>query len=335
MFRMDLKLSSLAMSYLITEEKVRRTARDVADVEEEYMVPCDNGIRVSSVCYKLRRYADLRDYVEDIASYIKEARSEGAQVLVFPQLMGTAPITFMPGFKKIEEDVLGLLKDGENPDTAFFNSLVEASQGFLGEIFFNTFATLARCYKMIIAAGGFYHSNNGRIYNTMYLFNENGEVIGKEDKIFLSRRERRWGVTAGEDVSISKSTLGKIALLSSGGGGRYEPFFIANMMGASLCLVPTNPFDSESIGLIHRANENRQCVAVSGMDSSILGRSLEVREKACIAVPYPFSLKKDGILRIGDKRVNTCMVNLKKLRASFDNYSADINSEFLKKMINS
>lgn len=335
MFKMDLKLSSLAMSYLVTEEKVRRMAKEAAMREEEAMVPCENGIRISSVCYKLQPYEGLEDYIEDINSYVKEARNEGAQILVFPQLMGEVPISFMPGYRKLEREISSLLIDAKSKDSSSFLSLVEATQGFLGEIFFNTFSTLARCYKIIIAAGGFYHRVDKRIYNTMYCFSENGEVIARHNKLFLSQRERKWGVSAGEDVSIAQSSLGKLALISSGSSAMYEPFFISNMLGASICLVSTSPIDSESMGLIHRANENRQCIAASGMDSSVLGKSLEVKEKALIAVPYPFSLKKDGILRMGDKKVNTAMVNTAKLKDSFDNYSADVNGEFLKKFINS
>lgn len=334
MFRMDLKLSSLAMSYLVTEEKVRRLTKEIAGREEDAMVPCESGTRVSSVYYKLRSYENLDDYIEDINSYVREARNEGAQILVFPQLMGMSPITFMPGYRKFERDISALLRDPKNKDSGSFLSLVEATQGFLGEIFFNTFATLARCYRMVIAAGGFYHKEDGRVYNTMYCFSEDGEVIGRQNKLFLSLRERRWGVSAGEDVTIAQSSLGKLALLSSGSAAMYEPFFIANLLGASICLVPTSPLDSESIGLVGRANENRQCIVASGMDSSILGKNLEVREKSLIAVPYPFSLKKDGILRMGDKKVNTAMVNTDKLKDAFDNYSADVNGEFIKKMLN-
>ena len=69
-------------------------------------------------------------------------------------------------------------------------------QGFVGEVFLNTFSQLARSHRIIIAAGGLYQIENGRLTNRQYLFSDTGEVAAVQDKLYPERWERSMGVSA-------------------------------------------------------------------------------------------------------------------------------------------
>ena len=334
MLKFNLKTASVAMSYLINADKARQETEKIIGKSQKDINYCADGKRVASTLFKIREYENLRDFISDINSYVFEARKQGAQLVAFPQLVGMTALTFMPGYKKIKAELITAHRSGKEQEAAAFVSLVEATQGFVGEVFLNVFSQMAKDYKIIIAGGGFYHSVGSEIYNTMYGFDETGSVCARQDKIFLSPKERKWGVTPGKNISLGETSLGKLALISSGSTFRYEPFFIARTMGAQMCVVAASPFGPDTGCCVHRANENCQCLIVSGIDTAESGLGLKIKEKPMIAVPYSLSQDRNGVLKIGEEKVLTAYINDSKLKESFDVYASDLNLNFVSGLIN-
>ena len=77
------------------------------------------------------------------------ARDEGAQIVVFPQLLGMTSIMMMQKKKKIKREIKELTMSSREQDVATFKSVIEATQGFSGEIFLNVFSELAYKYKIL------------------------------------------------------------------------------------------------------------------------------------------------------------------------------------------
>jgi predicted amidohydrolase len=101
----------------------------------------------------------------------------------------------------------------------------------IAQTYFETFSNLAKKYQVYIVAGSVplphYEINNGevlykegalspKIYNTSYLFDLAGKVIGYQDKVHLLELEQKEGLymTAGdlEDIKAFDTTLGKIGI---------------------------------------------------------------------------------------------------------------------------
>jgi len=101
----------------------------------------------------------------------------------------------------------------------------------IARTYFETFSNLAKKYQVYIVAGSVplpnYKISNGEvlyqegalspeIYNTSYLFDPVGKVIGYQDKVHLLELEQEEGLhlTAGnlEDIKVFDTTLGKIGI---------------------------------------------------------------------------------------------------------------------------
>ncbi|MFA7574650.1 MAG: nitrilase-related carbon-nitrogen hydrolase [Arcobacteraceae bacterium] len=101
----------------------------------------------------------------------------------------------------------------------------------IARTYFDTFSNLAKKYRMYIVAGSvplphyeisqgevFYQEGplSPEIYNTSYLFDPAGRVVGYQDKVHLLELEQEGGLhlTAGniEDIKVFDTTLGKTGI---------------------------------------------------------------------------------------------------------------------------
>ncbi|MEG2144015.1 MAG: nitrilase-related carbon-nitrogen hydrolase [Oscillospiraceae bacterium] len=330
MLKMNLKTGSLAMSYLINEEKVRAITENCIFSPRRELSFVPDGIKPACCNFKLREYENTEDFISDIARYVKIAAEEGAQLLVFPQLIGECALTFMPGFKKIKKELAAANAGGRDSSAEAFRSVVQTTQGFVGEIFLNAFSMLAKSYKMILAGGGSYTLSGDKIYNTIYCFDENGNVAGMQNKIFLSAKEKKWGVSKGTSLTPAETSLGEVALLFSESCRNYEPYYIARSLGCKLAIISASPFAPETGCLTFRANETGLAIAVSGLSCKNEGLGINVQESARIAVPLALTPDESGILKPGEGSVISARIDLTKLSHCFDVYTADMNLNFIK-----
>ncbi|MEG1972329.1 MAG: nitrilase-related carbon-nitrogen hydrolase [Oscillospiraceae bacterium] len=311
MLKMNLKTGSLAMSYLINEEKVRAITENCIFSPRRELSFVPDGIKPACCNFKLREYENTEDFISDIARYVKIAAEEGAQLLVFPQLIGECALTFMPGFKKIKKELAAANAGGRDSSAEAFRSVVQTTQGFVGEIFLNAFSMLAKSYKMILAGGGSYTLSGDKIYNTIYCFDENG-------------------VSKGTSLTPAETSLGEVALLFSESCRNYEPYYIARSLGCKLAIISASPFAPETGCLTFRANETGLAIAVSGLSCKNEGLGINVQESARIAVPLALTPDESGILKPGEGSVISARIDLTKLSHCFDVYTADMNLNFIK-----
>jgi len=101
----------------------------------------------------------------------------------------------------------------------------------IAQTYFETFSSLSNKYRMYIVAGSVllphYEISNGevlyqegplspKIYNTSYLFNPEGKVVGFQDKVHLLELEQEGGLhlTAGnlDDIKVFDTAIGKIGI---------------------------------------------------------------------------------------------------------------------------
>ena len=107
-------------------------------------------------------------------------------------------------------------------------------------------SNLASKNQVYILAGSIPEKENGKLYNTSYLFNRNGEIIAKHRKMHLFDIDVKGKIkfmesdvlTAGDDVTIANTEFGKIGI-----GICYDIRFpeLARLMaleGASILFYP-------------------------------------------------------------------------------------------------
>ena len=335
MYKLRLKASAFAMSYLSNEEKVRAQVRSLhPHTEKPAPFLGAGGVKVSAVCFKQKLYKSIRDYIAHMNSYVAAAAASGSQLIAFPELCGMTAISIMPGFATLYDDLKKLKEsDIEEQQDALF-AVCETVQGFVGEIFHNTFSQLAQSHQIIIAAGGLFQLEDKRLFNRQFLFSETGEVAGIQDKLFLSPWERRVGVTAGTRVTPGDTHIGRIAMLDGLALKHYEPFFIAASGGCTFAVAGASPFISTDYALTRfRAQEQGLCVLSPGLNGGgVFGSSTP--SPAGIYAPRAATRTKDGIAAEGsDQAVITARVDLTRASSQFDLYSDDKNPRFFQRLL--
>ncbi|HWP52070.1 MAG TPA: nitrilase-related carbon-nitrogen hydrolase [Clostridia bacterium] len=335
MYRLRLKASAFAMSYLSTEEKVRAQVRSLhPHTEKPAPFLGAGGVKVSAVCFTPRLYKNIRDYITHMNDYVAMAAASGSQLVAFPELCGMTAMSVMPGFTTLFAD-LKRLKDldiEEQKDALF--TVCETVQGFVGEIFHNTFSQLAQSHRIIIAAGGLFQLEDKRLYNRQFLFSETGEVSGMQDKLFLSPWEKRVGITAGTRVTPGDTHIGRVAMLGGLSLKHYEPFWIAATGGCAFAITGAAPFIVTDHSLTRfRAQEQSLCILSPGLcGGQAYGCSFSA--PAGIYAPRAATRSRDGIASEGiDQAVFTARVDLSRASSQFDLYSDDKNPRFFQRLL--
>ncbi|WMJ82782.1 nitrilase-related carbon-nitrogen hydrolase [Oscillospiraceae bacterium LTW-04] len=335
MYKLRLKASAFAMSYLSNEEKVRAQVRNLhphTDKPAPFLGA--GGVKVSAVCFKPKVYKSIRDYITHMNNYVAAAAASGSQLIAFPELCGMAAMSIMPGFSTLNADLKKLNEaDIEEQKEALF-AVCETVQGFVGEIFHNTFSQLAQSHRIIIAAGGLFQLEDKQLYNRQFLFSETGEVVGIQDKLFLSSWEKRVGVTAGTRITPGDTHIGRIAMLDGLALKHYEPFWIAASSGCSFAVAGASPFFVTDYALARfRAQEQGLCVLSPGIcGGQECGPSFS--SPAGIYAPRAATRSRDGIAAEGgDQTVITARVDLSRASSQFDLYSDDKNPRFFQRLL--
>lgn len=149
---------------------------------------------------------------------IREASEEGAKLVILPEMFN-CPY-----------------------DNKYFPKFAEEYSGKSTELL----SKLAKELKIIIVGGSIPEKEKHKIYNTSYIFDESGSLIGKHRKVHLFDINVEGGVTfkesdtltAGQDTTVVESSIGKIGVAIC-----YDmrfPELMRNMVlkGANIIVVP-------------------------------------------------------------------------------------------------
>jgi predicted amidohydrolase len=334
MFKSKVRAMAFVMSYLSSPERVREQVQRL-DIRSDLPAPFvgAGGLKVSAVRFSPRRCKGIGDYVSQMNELVAQAVAAGSRFVAFPELCGMAAVTLLPRFPSLLSDLQKIHAHSPQEFPDALAAACEAVQGFVGEVFHNTFSPLAKGHRAIIAAGGVYQVEGGRLVNRQYLFSETGEVAGLQDKLFLSPLERRMGVAAGERLTPAETRLGRVALLTASAAPHYEPFLVASAMGCSIAVAGASPFGEDCSPLRFRAEENRLCIVSAGISGSgELG--LAVDRAPAVFAPRVSTRTRDGQFEAKTPtEVLSARLDLTRAAAQFDLYSADRNPEFFHELL--
>ena len=334
MNKLAIKSFSFAMSYACNSNKVRKAvdALNITPSSPAYVGPM--GMRVTAVNLRAKRYRNIDDFVADINGYVAEAVKTGSCLVAFPEITGLLALSAAPGFDALFKEAVSLFSK-DNEVASGFHFLCESTQGFLADLYHNTFSAIARAHGILIDAGSLYMTEGGVLKNRRYLFSETGTVAGMQEKLFLHPFEQSAGVSPGTHVTPAETRLGPVALLSRQDAPHFEPFAAASALGCTLALLSASPFDSGDISFFARcrASEQRLIVVASGLfDGSDYGASFCL--DGGIYAPREATRSRSGILAGGAKEQDTALrsysARIDPIRAAelFDIYSSDKNPRF-------
>jgi predicted amidohydrolase len=108
-----------------------------------------------------------------------------------------------------------------------------------GDELFNRLAETAKQHQMAIVAP-VDERHGGRLYNAAWVFNKQGEFLGRYCKVHCTAIERSWGVTPGDEWPVFDLGFGKIGIMICHDMAFPESARCLTLNGAQLICWPHN-----------------------------------------------------------------------------------------------
>ncbi|MGB8453449.1 MAG: carbon-nitrogen hydrolase family protein [Anaerocolumna sp.] len=150
----------------------------------------------------------------------------------------------------------------------------------LSDLFFSEAASIAKEYKTYIALGA-YNRRNGKMYNSVIVYNRKGELLFIYDKVHLAGSEKE-NLTPGNDYPVIDTEFGKIGVAVCWDMQFPEVSRELVLAGAELIVCPT--WGWEQIYGHARAYENGIYVA-SAMSVPFGGDITGIRSPSEVIAP--------------------------------------------------
>jgi predicted amidohydrolase len=243
---------------------------------------------VASAQQQMRLFDSPDNYCKELARFLHMARAKRAELIVFPALAGV-----MAASHKVEGFRMNLLKQADERKRGKGSLLVRTRSALAGgaasllgvsfrQGFFDlvrsdpaglafayeaTFGELAKTYELTIVAGSAYLSDaSGVVRHRVTVFGPDGAVLGRHDKMVLSREDEGLAV-AGDAWHVVATPAGRLGILLGEESLYPEAGRVLAFQGADL-LVTLAATGSETLAAyvrhatIAQAQENR-CFALT------------------------------------------------------------------------
>ena len=173
---------------------------------------------VKAALVQMRVTEDKERNLRSAADAVRRAADAGAQVVCLPEMFAC---------------------QYEN------HSFIENQEEAGGKIW-QTLSAIARENHVILIGGSFPESDGGRLYNSCFIFDENGQQIGRHRKVHLFDVDVAGGIsfkesdtfTAGSDFTVLETSLGRIGVEICFDIRFVEQTRLMALDGAQLIFVP-------------------------------------------------------------------------------------------------
>lgn len=331
MWRILLGFLSFWMSIRVTPKKITDYLESkgcTAKTNLEYAT--QETVRVCAVQLKNRWYDNLFDYLDEMYRLTKEAVENGAQMIVFPEYIGLAPLTIIPNIKRMLNKLV-ISGDLKNPDRLELDEkwskwIAEAFHHFLYEMYVYTFGTLARIHKVYIVAGTTLLYEQGVLTNSSAVFAPDGSTAGFQGKTSSIGLDKQLGAEPSSEIEVIETPLGKLSVIIGSDVYYFENFRIAKAHGAQIIAVPDSKGGILCNLLRCRAGEQQMYTVYSCY------AGLAANTRAGIFCPPQAGPRRSGITAIAkttDTAVVTARVDLTKLDPGVNLEAGEPNYEFI------
>ena len=210
-------------------------------------------MRVSAVQYHLHTIGSFAEFASQVEHYVKNAAEYDTEYLLFPELFTTQ-----------------LMSIGDEQG----NALPITALPSFTEQYVSLFSSLAAQYGMYLIGGTHITSENGKLYNTAFLFYPDGRV-GQQKKIHITPWEvKGWNMGAGDSLQIFDTEKGKVAMIICYDMEFPEWVRIAKARGADVIFCPSCTDDRHAFHRVRytshaRTIENQVYVVLTGTVGSL------------------------------------------------------------------
>lgn len=212
-------------------------------------------LRVSAVQYHLHTIGSFEQFAAQVTSYVRTAEEFESDFVLFPELFTTQLMSIGRGDGSGEA-----LQIGELPQ--YTRQYKELFQG------------LARETGMHLIGGTHIIEENGRLYNTAFLFYPDGRVA-EQRKLHITPWEvKGWNMAAGDSLQVFDTDKGRIAILVCYDMEFPEIVRMARARGADVIFCPSCTDDQHAFHRVRytchaRTIENQIYVVATGTVGSL------------------------------------------------------------------
>ena len=281
---------------------------------------------VACVQQRLRLHEDLDGCRRDLARFLRTAQAKKAQLIVFPELLGTMAVSpLLQGLRagllrradqgrrtgaslwtrtksKVADTTAGVLRADLRQNLS--NLLVE-DPGLAWDAYRDLFAGAAQEYDLTVVAGSGYllDEASGGIVNQAVVFGPEGNILGRQAKVSLSADDTGLAVP-GAEWSAVDTEVGRIGLLLGNDALYPEAARILAYQGAQI-LIGLGACPGAGLhrkvrdGLLARVQENQLYGMISflvGHNALGLGERQEYAGQSAIFAPAEFTLRYSGVM---------------------------------------
>ena len=262
-------------------------------------------VRAAAVQLEWRLCETAEEFVDLAYDNVRAAVGEGAELVAFPEDTASLLVGVMPGLGPMLRSLTvdeAMRQIGDDVQVAdLFRVLGRATR----RIYETTFATLAKGYGVHIAAGSaMLPLPDQRVLNIGHLFAPDGRIL-RQAKCHLMPLEEEWGLTAGEDLEVYDTAIGRIGLPVCMDATFFETFRILRQLGAEIVVLPMadpeypySPWKALR-GIWPRVQESQ----VFGVQAALVGEALGMRLTGHAGIYAPLALTEqgDGRLAVSDR----------------------------------
>lgn len=199
-------------------------------------------VRVAAVQFPARLFRSPADYARECYGWTLRAVEAGAQLVVFPELVGFVPLLgLVPG---IEAQAA---RAGSGTDDAGMLAVVTRLLAPTATLVYRfVFQNLSRRFGVHIVAGSAIAAgSDGTHRNTAYLFGPDGFEMGHQPKSHFYGQEFHMGLTRGGFVQVYDTPVGRLAMPVCMDYTYPETARIAYLLGAEVLLNPSADINAE------------------------------------------------------------------------------------------
>ena len=254
-------------------------------------------VRVAAVQMPFSFYRTGEAFARDVSRLARRAAEGGAELVVFPEDLGTMLLGLLPRFERIEalgsfDEALAALGDGVR-----VADVVELASPATLRIYRTVLSEVARSLGLLVQGGSIMVSTrDGRTFNQADLFGPKGRLLTTQRKCHLLPVEAEWGLAPGDDLDVVSTPLGMVAEPICMDATYFETFRILRSKGAEIVCLPKadpepveNPWKSLR-GLWPRVQES----PMYGVAAAMVGGAMGLSFSGHAEVLAPLELTADG-----------------------------------------
>lgn len=244
--------------------------------------------RVASIQLPFTYYSTPQEFADHIRAPLELAAQNGTQLILLPHLT-SAMLFGMFDFDAQPNDSLATIAARQNVSTAEW---LDERASYVFEFYLHLFQSLASRVETWLAPGTVFEPENETRYLSAFLFNPQGEIVGRQRQMHPSASELETGVSTGDTLRVFETDIGNFGFLIAEDVTYPEISQALAKNGADIFLNPSASANGNSEpDALQRAVESNRTF---GVRANLAGANF--RGGSAIYAPSEMTEDKQGIL---------------------------------------